>query len=120
MYAIRSYYAVFQTSESAEWMPQAGIDWFTTDNATLYASYSENVQQPDYQSLASNAALQLQRAKNSEVGFRQLLSASLDWRIAAFHRRQENASDWQAGTAIGLGSLNVDGCDAAIHSYNFV
>ncbi len=106
---------VFQTSESAEWMPQAGIDWFTTDNATLYASYSENVQQPDYQSLASNAALQLQRAKNSEVGFRQLLSASLDWRIAAFHRRQENASDWQAGTAIGLGTLNVDGCDAAIH-----
>ncbi len=117
--------AVFQTSESAEWLPQAGIDWFVTDNSTLYATYSENIQQPDFQMLfysdpyhTNNPALQLQRSKNTELGFRQFVSANLDWHTAAFYRRQENASDWMpSGVATDLGSLHVAGVESSINFY---
>jgi outer membrane receptor protein involved in Fe transport len=109
--------SVFQTSESAEWLPVAGIDWLATDNSTVYMSYSENVQQPDYQTLASNPLLQQQKSQNSELGFRQFASEHLDWRAAAFHRRIGNASDWLAGMATGLGTLNVAGLESAISYY---
>lgn len=121
--------SVFQTSESAEWLPAAGLDWFATDNSSVYASYTETVQQPDYQTLyyddvfyrTGNALLQQQKSQHTELGFRQFLSDSLDWRAAAFHRRLENASDWTqtaAGTprkATDLGTLKVSGVDASIH-----
>jgi len=113
--------SVFQTSEAAEFLPQAGIDWLATDNSTPYAAYSESVQQPDYQTLKSNVALNLQKSQNTELGFRQFVSASLDWRTAAFHRRLENASDWfdVAGTreAKDLGTLNVAGLESEIRFY---
>jgi len=108
---------VFQTSESAEFLPMAGIDWLATDNSTLYASYSETIQQPDFQALESNPLLQQQASKNSELGFRQFASASLDWRAAAFFRRLENASDWIGGTATDLGTLNVTGLESEIGFY---
>ncbi|MEN8255599.1 MAG: TonB-dependent receptor, partial [Verrucomicrobiota bacterium] len=105
--------SVFQTSEAAEFLPMAGIDWFATDNSSAYASYSETIQQPDFQTLESEPSLQMQKAQNSEIGFRQFLSASLDWRAAVFHRRLENASDWIGGTtATGLGMLNVAGVES--------
>ena len=120
--------SVFQTSESAEWLPMAGIDWFATDNGTVYASYSETEQQPDYQTLyyadpyrTGNASLEQQRSQNAEVGFHQFLSADLDWHIGGFFRRLENASDWTQATASGiwtatdLGDLNVGGLDASIN-----
>ncbi len=120
---------VFQTAESAEWLPQAGIDFFATDNTKLYASYSENVQQPDYQVLyytapyhINNIALDLQHSQNHELGLHQFVSAKLDWRVAVFHRRLENASDWvkatvadTAWTATDLGSMDVSGIDAAVN-----
>ncbi len=109
--------SVFQTAESAEFLPQAGIDWFATDNSTLYMAYSETIQQPDYQTLESNALLQLQKTQNSEIGFRQFASAHLDWRIAAFHRRLENASDWVGGTATDLGTLNLAGAESEVSFY---
>lgn len=110
--------SVFQTSESAEFLPLAGIDWFATDNSTVYAAYSENVQQPDYQTLANNPLLQQQKTQNSELGFRQFASASLDWRAAAFHRRLDNASDWIGGTAAtDLGTLNVTGLESEVSYY---
>ena len=108
---------IFQTAESAEFLPQAGFDWFTTDNSTLYASYSENVQQPDFRTVQNNPLLQQQRVQNTEVGFRQFVSARLDWRAAAFHRRLEHASDWIAGAATDLGTLNVAGLESEISFY---
>lgn len=107
--------SIFQTAESAEWLPQAGIDWLVTDNATLYAAYSENVQQPDFQTLKNNPLLQQQKSQNTELGFRQFVSARLDWRAAAFHRRVENASDGVAAT--DLGTLNVAGVDSTLRFY---
>jgi outer membrane receptor protein involved in Fe transport len=77
--------SVFQTSEAAAFLPMAGIDWLATDNSTFYAAYSETIQQPDFQTLKSNALLQQQHARNTELGFRQFASANLDWRAAAFH-----------------------------------
>ncbi|MDH3981647.1 MAG: TonB-dependent receptor, partial [Kiritimatiellaceae bacterium] len=109
--------SVFQTSESTEFLPQAGIDWFTTDNSRIYASYSETVQQPDFQTLGNNPQLQMQKSQNTEVGFTQFLSASLDWRVAGFYRRLENASDWIGGNATDLGDLNIPGLDSAIGWY---
>jgi iron complex outermembrane receptor protein len=120
--------AVFQTSESAEWLPQAGADWFVTDNSTLYASYSENVQQPDFQMLfysnpyhTNNPLLRLQKSRNVELGFRQFVSASLDWRATAFYRKQEDAADWipggPANTATDLGTLHVAGVESHVSFY---
>ncbi|MCF7849363.1 MAG: TonB-dependent receptor [Kiritimatiellales bacterium] len=123
--------AVFQTSESAEWLPQAGADWFVTDNSALYASYSGNVQQPDYQTLyytdpfhIGNPLLNQQRSQNAELGFRQTVSASLDWRAAGFYRRMDDASDWvkntaadTAWTATDLGALSVAGFESEINFY---
>jgi outer membrane receptor protein involved in Fe transport len=109
--------SVFQTSESAEFLPLAGIDWLIADNSTLYAAYSETVQQPDFQTLESNPLLNMQKSKNSELGFRQFASASLDWRVAAFFRRLENASDWIGGTATGLGTLEVAGLESELSFY---
>jgi len=120
--------SVFQTAESGDWLPAAGIDWFATDNSTVYASYTETVQQPDYQTLyyadpfrVGNAALQQQESQNTEVGFRQFLSSSLDWKIAAFYRRMDNATDWikttaaSPWTATSHGTMDVVGADAEIH-----
>lgn len=109
--------SVFQTSESVDFLPLAGIDWLATDNSRVYAAYTESTQQPDYQTLANNPLLQQQNSQTSELGFRQFLSASLDWRAAMFHRRLENASDWIGGTATDLGSLNVSGVDSGIGFY---
>ena len=109
--------SVFQTSESAEFLPQAGLDWFTTDNSLIYAAYSENVQQPDFQTLEDNPLLQQQKTQNTELGFRQFLSASIDWRAAGFYRRLENASDWIGGMAADLGDLNISGVDSAVNYY---
>ena len=109
--------SVFQTSESAEFLPMAGIDWLATDNSTLYASYSETVQQPDFQTLESNPLLNMQKAQNAELGFRQFASVSLDWHAASFFRRLENASDWIGGTATDLGTLDVAGLEAEIGFY---
>lgn len=107
--------SVFQTSESAEWLTVAGIDWFATDNSTLYAAYTESVQQPDFQTLESNSLLEMQKSKSAELGFRQFLSESLDGHVAAFHRRLENASDWIGGTAAtDLGNLDVSGLESEI------
>jgi len=109
--------SVFQTSEAAEFLPTAGIDWFATDNSSVYASYSETLQQPDFQTLADNKSLHQQKAQSAEMGFRQFASASLDWWAGAFFRRLENASDWIGGTARDLGTLNVAGLESAIHFY---
>ena len=95
----------------------AGIDWFATDNSQVYAAYSETVQQPDFQTLESESSLQQQKSQTTALGFRQFLSASLDWHAAAFHRRLENASDWIVGTATDLGTLNVAGAESGISYY---
>ncbi|MBT8042238.1 MAG: TonB-dependent receptor, partial [Pontiella sp.] len=54
----------------------------------------------------------------------QFVSASLDWRAAAFHRRIEHASDWTknsaadvAWTATDLGTLDVLGVESEISFY---
>lgn len=123
--------SVFLSDESAKWLPQAGVDWFATDNGTVYAAYSETVQQPDYQLLyadgpyhAGNDDLNLQRAKKVELGFRQFLSEHLDWRVAAFYRHLKNASDWvkdtesdTAWTATDLGSLDSTGVESELNFY---
>ncbi|MDF7798134.1 TonB-dependent receptor [Pontiellaceae bacterium B1224] len=116
--------SVFQTSESADFLPRVGIDWFVTDNGRIYASYTETEQQPDYQMLYSTAPFQIgnplleqQQSKNAELGFKQFLSASCDWRIGTFFRNLENANDWIAYTATDLGDLNIAGIDAAIAYY---
>ena len=109
--------SVLQTSESAEFLPQAGVDWFATDNSTIYLSYSETVQQPDFQTLENNGLLQQQSSQNSELGVRQFLSANIDWQVGTFFRRLEHASDWVAGTATDIGSLNVTGVESAIGFY---
>jgi outer membrane cobalamin receptor len=121
--------SVFQTDESAEWLPLAGIDFFASDNLTLYASYAETVQQPDYQSLyytgpyrSGNAMLKQQEAQSCELGLHQFISARLDWRAAVFQRRQKHAMDWTKATgastswtATDLGTLDVLGADAALN-----
>ena len=111
--------SVFQTSESAEFLPQAGVDWLASDNSTLYAAYSETIQQPDFQTLESNPSLHQQKSQNTELGFRQFASASLDWRAGVFFRRLENASDWFGATrtATDLGTLNVAGVESEIAFY---
>ena len=109
--------SVFQTSEAAEFLPQLGLDWFTTDNSTLYISYSETIQQPDYQTLESNPYLQQQKSRNTELGFHQFTSESFDWRAAAFYRQLENASDWMGGTATDLGTLNIAGIESELSFY---
>ncbi len=121
--------SVFQTGESAEWLPQAGIDWLAGDNSTVFAAYSETVQQPDFQTLfysdpyrVGNSRLAQQKAQNTEIGFRQFLSENLKWNIGGFYRRLNEASDWVKKTAASaqweatdLGSMNVYGLDAAVN-----
>ncbi len=116
--------SVFQTSKSADFLPTAGIDWLVSDNGRVYLSYTETEQQPDYQLLyaatpfmTGNAALQQQKSKNSEIGFKHFLSASCDWQIGTFFRTLENANDWVNGIATDLGRLHVSGLDAAIRFY---
>lgn len=109
--------SVFQTAESAEFLPALGLDWFLTDNGMIYLSYTETEQQPDYQTLESNPALQQQHSCNSEFGFRQYLSESSDWHIGVFHRTLENASDWIGGAATDLGRLQIAGLDTSISYY---
>ena len=116
--------SVFQTSESAEFLPMAGIDWFVTDNGRVYASYTETEQQPDYQTLYStapyqigNPQLQQQHSQNTELGFKQFLSSSCDWHAGTFFRSLENANDWIGGFATDLGTLNVTGVDSSISYY---
>jgi iron complex outermembrane receptor protein len=119
--------SVVQSDESAEWLPLAGIDFMATDNSTVFFSYTETEQQPDYQTLyyadpfrTGNSMLAQQLSRNTEVGFRQFLSASLDWQLTGFFRQVENASDWTQTTAGGiwtatdLGTLNVGGIDASL------
>ncbi len=108
---------VFQSDESAEWLPQAGVDFYATDNSILYAAWTETVQQPDFQTLESNPLLQQQKTQNAELGFRRFVSENLDWRAAAFHRRLENASDWIGGVAADLGTVNVAGFDSKLSFY---
>lgn len=116
--------SVFQTDESADVLPLAEIDWLATDNSTVYAAYSETVQQPDFQTLYyngpfrnGNTALAQQHASSAELGFRQFLSASLDWHLAGFFRELEQASDWVAGTATDLGTLDTSGLESGIGFY---
>jgi outer membrane receptor protein involved in Fe transport len=107
--------SVVQTSESAEFLPAAGIDWYAADNTVLYAAYSETIRQPDYQTLENNPLLQEQKSENSEVGIRRFFSEHLDGHAAIFHRRLNEASDWLGGTAAAdLGTLNVTGLDSMI------
>ena len=122
-------HTVFQTDESAEWLPQAGIDFSVNDNLKLYASYSETVQQPDYQTRyytgpyrIGNAMLQQQQVQRSELGLHQFVSARLDWQAAVFQRRQKHAMDWTKATdastawvATDLGTLDVLGMDASLN-----
>ncbi len=121
--------SVFQTDESPEWLPQAGIDFFATDNVRLFAAYSETVQQPDYQMLyysdpyhINNTGLDLQHSQNIEMGLHQFISAKLDWQIAAFRRQHKNTIDWTKATAADtewtatdLGTLDVSGIDAKLN-----
>jgi hypothetical protein len=109
--------SVFQTSESAEFLPIAGVDWLATDNSKIYLSYMETVQQPDYLNLAANPQLQMQKSQNTELGLKQYLSESMDWRLAGFYRRLEHASDWIGGTPTDLGTLNISGIDCAFDYY---
>lgn len=108
---------VFQTSESTEFLPIAGIDWFVGDNGRIYFSYTETEQQPDFQTLESNPELQQQLSHNTELGFKHFLSENCDWRIGTFFRTLENANDWIDGSATDLGHLNVAGLDSAISYY---
>ena len=120
--------SVLLSGRSDEWLPQAGIDFYATDNTRLFARYSETVQQPDFQLLyysdpyhAGNSALQLQHTGNAELGLHQYLSAELDWQAAVFHRRIKNASDWTttaadtAWTATDLGTLDAAGLNAELN-----
>ena len=109
--------SVFQTSESADFLPMAGIDWFVSDNGRVFLSYSETEQQPDFQTLENNPLLQQQQSKNTELGFKQFLSESCDWHIGTFFRTLENANDWVGGTATDLGRLNISGLDTSISFY---
>ena len=116
--------SVFQTSETADFLPMAGIDWFVSDNGRLYLSYTETEQQPDYQLLyaatpfmTGNAALQQQHSQNTELGFKHFLSSSCDWRVGTFFRTLENVNDWIGGMATDLGRINVAGIDTAVSFY---
>ncbi len=109
--------SVFQTSESREFLPQVGANWLLTDNSTLYLSYSETVQQPDFQTLENNPLLNLQKSDSTELGFRQFVSERFDWHVAAFFRKLENASDWIAGNATDLGTLSTAGMEAKASFY---
>lgn len=109
--------SVFQSSESADFLPVAGIDWLVSDNARVFFSYTETEQQPDYQTVAANPALQQQQSKNTELGLKQYVSESCDWQIGSFFRTLENASDWIGGTATDLGRLHISGLDAALRFY---
>ncbi|MBN2163525.1 MAG: TonB-dependent receptor [Pontiellaceae bacterium] len=121
--------AVFLTDEAAEWLPQAKMELSVTDNAVLYAAYTERVQQPDFQLLygadpyhTADSSLSLQHVRSIEAGLHQFLSARMDWRAAVFHRRQENAWDWiktavtdTAWRAADLGTLDVSGFEAKLN-----
>ncbi len=121
--------SVYQTDETPEWLPQAGVDFLMTDNSVLYASYSESVMQPDFKNLyyadpyhLGNIELQLQHSHSTELGLRQFLSSRLDWRTAIFQRHQENAMDWVKSSpadttwsATDLGSLDVSGIDVKVN-----
>ena len=121
--------AVFLTDEAAEWLPQAKAEFSVTDNAVLYAAYTERVQQPDFQLLygtdpyhTADSTLSLQHVRSVEAGLHQFLSARMDWRAAVFHRRQENAWDWiktaatdTAWRAVDLGALDVSGFETKLN-----
>ena len=106
-----------ETSQSIQILPRAGIDFLLSDNSTLYASYLETDRAPDYQTLTANPLLEHQKFRNAETGFRQILSASFDWRTALFYRHQQNASDWMAGTPAPIGTLKTTGLEAELHFY---
>ena len=108
---------VSQTSESEAFLPQAKVDWEVVENSSLYLSYTENRQQPDYQTLENNPFLAEQAAQTVDLGFHQFFSESIDWRVGTFYRRLENASDWVGTSATDLGTLHVAGIESECAYY---
>ena len=115
----------FFTEESAEFLPQLGIEYLLSDNLTAFASYSESVRLPsytelDYNSPSSfgNTGLGPQKSAETEIGLKGIPSETMDWKVAAFHRRSKNTIDWMKPTAAGrwaatdIGTLDVYGLEA--------
>lgn len=121
----------FFTGESPEYLPQAEVEYLLSDNLTAFAGYSESVRLPSYTELnysspfsLGNMGLDPQTAAETEIGFKGIPSESMDWKLAAFHRRSRNTIDWQKPSAtavlwdaVDIGTLDVYGAEAALGWY---
>ena len=112
------------SSDTAAWLPAAGIEWSVTDAHTLYLSYTEAVRQPSYTELnyespssLGNAGLERQRTRTAELGWKRRMDSST-WRACLFYEAGENVVDWlhlQAGdrwTAANLDDIQTWGFTA--------
>ncbi|MGE4488366.1 MAG: TonB-dependent receptor plug domain-containing protein [Kiritimatiellales bacterium] len=123
----------FFTGESPEYLPQAGIEYICSDTLTAFASYSESVRLPSYTELNynnpasfGNTGLGPQTSEQTELGFKGIPSESMDWKIAAFHRRSKNTIDWlhkmpgdpgSTWVASDLGTVDTWGTEAQLGWY---
>ena len=88
------------SSDSAAWLPAAGVEWMVSDTHILFLSYTEAVRQPSYTELnyespssLGHAGLKRQRTRTAEVGWKGQ-TERLTWRTALFHERGANIVDW--------------------------
>jgi outer membrane cobalamin receptor len=121
--------STFYSNHSADWLPRASINFFLNDNSILFADYRETSSQPSFRDLYYNdpyrtgkTNLKPIHTRKAEIGFRQFISASIDWHAALFYRHQKNSSDWTRQTAADplwsvtdLGSLDAIGFETALN-----
>jgi len=90
---------VFST-DTAAWLPAAGIDWALSDSQTLFLNYTEAVRQPSYTELnyespssLGNAGLERQHTQTTELGWKGR-ETIFSWKTAAFYEDGHNTVDW--------------------------
>lgn len=88
------------STDSAAWLPAAGVEWAINDDHALFLSYTEAVRQPSYTELnynspssLGNSGLERQETHTAEFGWKGR-SDPFSWRVAGFHEQGRNIVDW--------------------------
>jgi outer membrane receptor protein involved in Fe transport len=105
---------VFST-DSAAWLPAAGVEWALSDDHTLFLSYTEAVRQPSYTELnynspssLGNSGLERQETHTTEFGWKGRADI-FSWKTTAFYEQGRNIVDWIRTAPAGRWtSVNLD------------
>jgi len=105
---------VFST-DSAAWLPAAGVEWALSDDHTLFLSYTEAVRQPSYTEMnynspssLGNSGLERQETHTTEFGWKGRADI-FSWKTTAFYEQGRNIVDWIRTASAGRWtSVNLD------------